>query len=522
MFSASNQTNTSFMNVEDLIKIYKNPDTHDEYIRRFEHIIDEKKSKINDIVKVYNTLNFTSIEQNNQLYFKVVNYDGKSKTTNFKIREGFNFDERVDEVIKTFDENTIKENTDFRMNKIFDVSGFSYCKLEDLHMYGNNNVGGYIHPIVIPNSIPVLKELEFNGNQYKMTKYKSPLVYTLPKIKLGSEESIKLLMNTNNMNDNFLKNYLYCSNDIENLIKFENLYSCYDKEMSNKMRNKYIHAYVKRMILQKRYDVLYNKIVNKSKIGYGIDINLTELFYLFYKHRDDIFVKYLREYFFNKIIEKNKQKLDSTIIDINISNSTLKLHEFLEKNEKISKFFDYVFEKNGVVSGSFALKYFTNMDWQSSDIDVYVHSEHKEDVMKYAKQNNLTHWNSVTNCGNGNMRYNMNGVNSMANLYNTEIPIQLIFVECEPWEFIKTNFDFDICMVGYRNNEFLYHHNNLTKFNEGIVVDKYINKMVGDEKDNYSVYRAAKTIERLVKYIERGFNITNIDHFLNQIEVNMY
>ena len=29
-------------------------------------------------------------------------------------------------------------------------------------------------------------------------------------------------------------------------------------------------------------------------------------------------------------------------------------------------------------------------------------------------------------------------------------------------------------------------------------------------------------IERLVKYIERGFNITNIDHFLNQIEVNMY
>jgi hypothetical protein len=46
--------------------------------------------------------------------------------------------------------------------------------------------------------------------------------------------------------------------------------------------------------------------------------------------------------------------------------------------------------------------------------------------------------------------------------------------------------------------------------------------MVGDEKDNYSVYRAAKTIERLVKYIERGFRITNIDYFLNQIEVNMY
>ena len=36
-------------------------------------------------------------------------------------------------------------------------------------------------------------------------------------------------------------------------------------------------------------------------------------------------------------------------------------------------------------------------------------------------------------------------------------------------------------------------------------------------KDNYSLYRIAKTAERIIKYIKRGFNITNFDTFFNNI-----
>ena len=37
-------------------------------------------------------------------------------------------------------------------------------------------------------------------------------------------------------------------------------------------------------------------------------------------------------------------------------------------------------------------------------------------------------------------------------------------------------------------------------------------------EDNYSVYRAAKTMDRIVKYIERGFTITNLNEFFDYIE----
>lgn len=528
---ASNQSSTfasgDSIEVSDLIQIYKNPATHNEYLKQFEHIFEEKKSQIHDVVKLYNSFNLSTIEGNNQLYFKVINYDGKVRglksgnknTYTYKYYSGLNIDPMIEDVL----EKTTPQTTP---NKIFDISGFSYCKLEDIHMYGSKDImAGYIHPVIIPNSIPIVKELEYTGG-FKVTKYKSPLVYTLPKIRLGSSESIELLMRTNQMNERFLKSYLYCSDDIENLIKFENLYSCYESALSVKMMNKYIHAYVKRMILQKRYDILFNKIITEGQIGYGLKINLTQLFYIFHKHGDGIFVKYLREYFYNKIIEKNREKLDTTIIDINVGESILKMHEFLDKNKDISDFFDFISEKNGVVSGSFALKYFTCMDWMSSDIDIYVNKIHKTDVMNYAIEHNHTHFRRAISIGKeGNKKYNMQGVDSMANLHflNQEIQnIQVIFVDTDPWEFIKTNFDFDICMVGYRNNEFLHNHSNITIFNEAIVTDKYINKMVGGEKDCYSIYRAAKTIERIVKYIERGFKITNIDYMLDKIESHLY
>ncbi len=521
---SSNQTN-NFMDLNELIKIYKNPEQQNEINLIFKNYYENEQFKIDRIVNVYNDIKVSSIEENSRLFFKVTNWNNTTsnrKISNYVFNEGLNIDKKFN----NFEENMTEKEED--LQKIYDINrhdiGFSFYKLNDIHMYSSNNEGLYIQPLLVPNNIPIVKENEFNFKG-SILKYKAPVVFTLPKIKLGSEESLKLLMGTNGLNEDFLLNYLYCSNDIENLIKFENLYACVDRHMSEILKNRYIHAYVKKLILQRKYDLLYDKLVNKKKIGFNIQIDLSQVFYIFYKHKDNIFVKYLREYFYSRYIQLNHESFDKTIIDINLSQSKEKLDTYLEKNKDIKDLFDYVFEKNGVVSGSFALKLFSNMEnWNSNDIDFYIPSKDYEEIFKYLKDNDYisTFSNNNLTKMNGNTKYNMRGITKILDKYNSDGPsFQFIFVEDDAWEFIKNQFDFDICMCAIKKDEFLYHHTNLNKFNETNISDMYIRKMVGDQKDNYSVYRAAKTIERSLKYMKRGFTITNLDHFLYEIEMNL-
>ncbi len=518
-----NNQEANFLDVNELIKIYRDPESQNELNKIFENHYQNEQFKINRIVNIYNDMNVSNINDSGRLFFKVTNWNNTTtlnKISKYHFNDGLNID-------KTFNNNTLIENIEEK-TKIYDINrrdlGFSFCKLNDIHLYNTNMEGLYIQPLIVPNNIPIIKENEFNFKG-SIIKYKSPVVYTLPKIKLGSDESLKLLMGTNEFNEDFLMNYFYCSNDIENLIKFENMYSCVDYHMSELLKKRYIHAYVKRLILQKKYELLYDKIVNNKKIGFNINIDLSQLFYIFYKHKDGIFVKYLREYFYNRYIELNHKDFDQTIIDINLSNSKQKFEEYKEKNKNLKELFDYVFEKGGLISGSFALKLFSNAEkWESNDLDIYLPSTDYQVIYDYLRENDYVNYFSGNpkNNTNFNKKYNMRGITQILDKYVHNGPsLQFIFVEVDPWEFIKNQFDFDICMCGIKNDEFLYHHPNLNSFNDTTISDIYIRKMVGDEKDNYSVYRAAKTIERSLKYMKRGFRITNLDHFLHEIEMHL-
>ncbi len=516
---------TNFMDVSELVKIYKDPVRKSELNTIFNDHFQNEQFKIDRVVNMYNDINVTDINRENRLYFKVTNWNGttsNSKNSRYFFKNHMNYDTKIEEILN----NPSMDLNNVENKKIYDIAnkdvGFSFFNLEDLHMYSSNLDGLYIQPLLVPNNIPIVKENEYNFKG-SIIKYKSPIVYTLPKIKLGSKESIDLLLNTNQMNEDFLLNYLYCSDDVENLIKFENLYASIDYYMSEKFKNRYIHAYVKRLILQKKYDLLYDKIINNKKIGFGIRIDLTHLFYIFYKHKDNTFVKYLREFFYQKYIDLNKESFDKTIIDINLNNSTEKLKTFLNNNEQIKHLFEFVFEKDGLVSGSFAVKNFTNMNnWNSEDIDIYFPERNLKELETYLNSHySGKYYSSLNKTSNGNTKYNMQGIVKMIEIHNNP-HIQFIIVEDDPWEFIKNQFDFDICMCGIKDNEFLYFHPNLNNFNEARISDMYIRKMVGDLKDNYSVYRAAKTLERSIKYMKRGFHIVNLDHFLHEIEMNMF
>ena len=88
-------------------------------------------------------------------------------------------------------------------------------------------------------------------------------------------------------------------------------------------------------------------------------------------------------------------------------------------------------------------------------------------------------------------------------------------MDIEPDEFIKTNFDFDLCAIGFNfaKNKFV---NLIEKSNYKslYIQDTYIDKMIGKNTDSYSNYRAYKTTARIIKYINRGFEIENWKEFL--------
>ena len=101
------------------------------------------------------------------------------------------------------------------------------------------------------------------------------------------------------------------------------------------------------------------------------------------------------------------------------------------------------------------------------------------------------------------------------------IKLQLIFVNVEPFEFIKENFDFDFCKCCFNilDNMFETSHPNLNNLQTGSISKMYMDKISKYNMDNsYSVYRASKTIDRITKYIERGFTITNIDELFECVE----
>jgi hypothetical protein len=99
------------------------------------------------------------------------------------------------------------------------------------------------------------------------------------------------------------------------------------------------------------------------------------------------------------------------------------------------------------------------------------------------------------------------------------IKLQFIFVKVDPFEFIKDNFDFDFCKVCFRPETETFVCNQQGSGIVGKIDQAYMDKISKyNMGDNYSVYRAAKTMDRIAKYIERGFTITNLAEFFDCLE----
>ena len=204
-----------------------------------------------------------------------------------------------------------------------------------------------------------------------------------------------------------------------------------------------------------------------------------------------------------------------------------------------------ILKYQGIISGSYALKHRLGAKWNCDDIDVYlpacdfvkpagVHYKYFEFVNEVLNSRGNTSKPCPCDTGAESRRgdaaiYNMTGIDEIINIEQKNgIKLQFIFVKVDPFEFIKDNFDFDFCKVCFRPETETFDTGNCwghcplaatASAIAGRIDQAYMDKISKyDMGDNYSVYRAAKTMDRISKYIARGFTITNLDAFFQCLE----
>jgi hypothetical protein len=524
--------------IDEIIHIYKTPSEHAKYIASIE------KATLGDSILP---------KENKKLYFKITNR--KEIHRKFQYRYGLNCD-----------------TNEFNPTGCCSGGGLYFTTLENLYMF--NKYGTNIRPLFVPSNIEIYDEVCTNPHHTcPKTHFKSKAssIYLLPKIKLGSPESFELLYDANNSthNNTFIMSRMYLSDDMKYLDwytkyytakyhvdtmpykKTKDIYTC--RRKTHPEQKELIHCIVKKDIVEKQYDKLFDTIYNKKKLFNGYysqsmyyarlrgtlysdkTINISELFYIFLKHQDKSIVLFLKNEYIPRLLSQPHIIEKSTPFHINIplavKNITLAIQKMIDP-----AIYDIILKHKGVVSGSFALKHVSNMDWESNDIDIYLPAieivkpsytipaciqyyllnPYKEIILSIRQSTKCICYRE-----DGSF-YNMSTIDSIICIeQSNKIKIQLIFVKEEPFEFIKNNFDFDFCKCCFRpsDNIFEIAHPNLNSIQTGSIDKAYMDKISKYNMDcSYSVYRAAKTMDRITKYIERGFTIANLDEFFECIE----
>lgn len=556
-----------FTTTDEIISTYKTQSLQSQFISMIEETIDKEK-----LLSQKFPPDFISPEKNGKIYFKMTNDTEIHRF--FQYKDGLNFDPNK-----------------FNPSGCCSGGGLYFTKLENLYRF--KDFGKNIRPLFVPNGVPIYDELCTDSSHKGQCpnvsiKSKAPIIYLLPKIKLGSSQSINLLFDETKMldipslqydpstsiydfmrmddviylksqmintNNNMITPYMYLSDNLAYLNHYRNsyynMYKYFCCNINSKMiqRGKrqpkykeFIHSEVKCFILENNYNELFdniyykkyflNSFYNNTPNYYYKDtfVTVSELFYIFLKHQDKSFLHFMKNEYFPRFISlPNIVNAMKPCVQLNIPRAVDNIKTDIE-NLIDMNIAELIVKYKGKISGSLAVKNFTGMNWKCNDIDVYLpaieYDKTADSLWDHPLLKDIRE--SVENTAYVDeyppktQSYNMTGIDSIINVkQKNNINIQFIFVNVEPFEFIKDNFDFDFCKCCYNMIDSTYEiaHPNLNTIQDGRIDKAYMDKILKyDMTDNYSVYRAAKTMERIIKYIERGFNITNLNEFLDCIE----
>jgi hypothetical protein len=538
---------------DEIIHIYKNAANHKQYIAELEETFTDK----------YKSLGVKP-EINNKIYFKITNR--KETHRGFQYNDGLNTD-----------------HNPFNPSGCCMGGGLYFTTLENLHMFAH--FGDNIRPIIVPSGVPIYDEIcREKFHQQCLTpcptyhfKSKATTLYLLPKIKLGSAESFRLLYNfelgNDNKNNQFAQSRMYLSDDPNSMRLYGGYYAHkyialpgnswgtsyslgkpiepipYAKKRKFHPEHKQlIHCKVKELILLQNYDELFALINEKKTLLYWLYykptnkfyenrvVSISEMFYIFLKHHDKSFLHYMNDEYFPRQLHLRSLKEQKEItmdyaMDYAIHSITEDMASIIDLN-----IYKLILKYHGIISGSYALKHRIGAKWTCDDIDVYLpkpssycgnvmYTYYLSFVEEVFKSDGNTANSSRCDTGGESRRgdapnYNMTNIDGIINIYQKNgIKLQFIFVRVDPFEFIKDNFDFDFCKVCFRPEENRFEGGSAAGSGAGRIDQAYMNKISKyNMDDNYSMYRAAKTMDRISKYIERGFTITNLAEFFDCLE----
>ncbi len=471
--------------LEDVLAFYSNPSAFPEFEEKIftDYATDPKYLEFCQAHFMYINLAQTSFK----IYYKLTEYDFKSRGFEYKL--GLNMDTKP-----------------FNPSGCCSGGGLYFCELENLHQF--ENYGNYLTPIVVPYDIPVYKETHSNNCKHPPNTYeklKAPCIYVLPRMRIDNPEVNKFISQASTLNNRFINCLLYKSDKIQDLKDFET------------------YTLGKMFWRRERHNISTKLTIQQYLNSSDPELKM-RLMKTFFNNEfifDKTVVNFLIEHAIPYLIESNLQK----IIPINCLTFTDKFSNCFSDLEKW-----ILSECDVIAAGSSVLTRITDKNFKPNDIDLYISSDKMEHLVESGVFK-ISDYNHITMKNN----YNMKNIVKVVDIKtNTKIldqygfektcskKYQLIVVDTHPLEFIKANFDFDLCTIGYSfaAQSFI---NIIDKSDYSVLTiqPSYINKMCGTETDSYSEYRAKKTFTRIGKYLSRGFFIENWLEFLEEIRDTM-
>ena len=97
-----------------------------------------------------------------------------------------------------------------------------------------------------------------------------------------------------------------------------------------------------------------------------------------------------------------------------------------------------------------------------------------------------------------------------------KLKLQFILVNEDPFNFINKSFDFNFCKIAFTGDTIKSNYFNEINNYSGNISDDYIKSCL-DINTPLARYRICKTLERIEKYMKRGYRINNYKEFLDVI-----
>ena len=268
-------------------------------------------------------------------------------------------------------------------------------------------------------------------------------------------------------------------------------------------------------ILSQQYFKLFNILYNNCT-------NITALLYMFFTNKDKSLFKFIINEFIPRFMKlpSSIKNQETQFPDICIS--TIGIEANIKKDIE-SKFYDIIIKYKGIISGSYIVKHITNGKWCNNDIDIYLPLI--KNTTEFIKELKSIHNTFETDNNNKNFENfsKYKTLQQIAKVINATqqngIKLQFIFTLNDPIDFIKENFDLSFCKFYYNpaKNTLGCDHPNINNLKSGCIEKSRLEKMLNlTMKQN--TYEVSKIVSRIIKYSERGFNITNIDDFVKFVD----